>query len=458
MMAPERMIIIMRKNDLTRGSEWPAIFRFSLPLMGASLLQTLYSFVDSVIVGNFVGETAFAAIGLLASSIMLVNMFCSSLGNGVSIVTAQFVGAGKEKDVRETAVTAQILSLAAGMAVVTLCLLGSYPLIGGFLQTPDTMLAYSLQYFRIYSVGLLFQFIYNVCYGLLRAHGDSKGALLFLLTGGILNVALDLLLVIVFHMEVIGAALATIVAQAGSAAACVIYMYRRYPSFDLRKRENRLFHRLKARMISSVSLPILCQTSVLSIGFIVLQRLVNTFGPASIEGFAAEQKVESFIHIIPGALNSAMSSFTGQNVGAGQLERVERGFRKTALAGFLVSAAIAVFMIAFDTRLLSIFHISGEGLARGAAHLDLLVLFMLPQSVYTIAAGLLQGAGDVKITAFSSFLNLFIRVTSAYLMARTPIGFRALWWSLPPAWTANFLINMLRVKSGKWKEKALVRS
>ena len=442
--------------SFTEGSEWKSILSFSLPLMGASLLQTLYSFVDSVIVGNYVGETAFAAIGLLASSIMLVNLFCTSLGNGVNIVTAQFVGAERKKDVRETAMTAQYLMLAVGASVMILCLLASRPLIAGFLQTPGNMLGYSLQYFRIYAVGLLFQFVYQVCYGILRAHGDSRGALLFLLVGGILNVFLDLLFVITFRMEVVGAALATIISQAGSAAACVMYLNRRYPEYSLVNAAGRIFSRQKAGLIAKISLPILAQTSVLSIGFIVLQRLVNSFGAASIEGFAAEQKVESFIHIIPGALNSAMASFTGQNIGAGKPERVKKGFRVTAVFALLVSAAIAAFMIAFDTRLLSVFHISPEGLARGAAHLDILVIFMLPNSVYTIAAGLLQGSGDVKITAAASFVNLFIRVSSAYLLSATFVGYRALWWSLPPAWTANCLINLLRYRSGVWMKKSLV--
>ena len=443
-------------RNMTQGDEWKTIRNFSLPLMGASLLQTLYSFVDSVIVGNFVGKTAFGAIGLLASSIMLVNMFCSSLGNGVSIVTAQFVGAERQRDVQETVLTSQLLSLLVSAVVVGLCLLGSRPLIVGFLGTPEDMQVFSLQYFRIYSVGLLFQFAYQVCYGILRAHGDSKGALLFLLVGGIFNVLLDLLFVIVFRMEVVGAALATIIAQAGSAIACILYLYRHYPACRLFGQKTPLWHPGKAGLIGRISVPILCQTSVLSLGFIVLQRLVNSFGAASIEGFAAEQKVESFIHIVPGGLNSAMSSFTGQNIGAGKTDRIRRGFFKTAGAGFLFSAATALLMIAFGHRFLSVFQISEEGLARGYAHLVVLVIFMLPQSVYTIGAGLLQGAGDVKITALASFLNLFLRVSGAYLMASTWISYRSLWWSLPLAWSANFLIIILRYRSGRWESKSLV--
>lgn len=444
------------EQNMTEGKEWPIILRFALPLMGASLLQTLYSFVDSVIVGQFVGETAFGAIGLLASSIMLVNFLCTSLGNGVSIVTSQFVGAGQKDQVKINVMTAQILSLAVSAVVIVVCLAGSVPLIRFVLRTPDNMVTYSLQYFQIYAAGLFFQFIYQVCYGILRAHGDSRGAMLFLLIAALLNVGLDLLFVVGFRMEVLGAVLATVIAQAGSAAASVIYLYRRYPQYSLFRPENRIWESEKALLIGKISLPIMLQTSVLSIGFIILQRLVNSFGAASIEGFAAEQKVESFIHILPSAFSTAMANFTGQNIGAGKTDRIRRGFRHTVLAAVGASAVIAVIMIAFDTRLLSIFHISGEGLVRGAAHLDLLVIFMLPNAAYTIAAGLLQGAGDVRITAVSSFINLTIRVVSAYFMAATRISYQSIWWSLPLAWSITCIINLSRYKSGIWEHKSVI--
>ena len=443
-------------HDMTKGSEWKSILFFALPLMGSGLLQTMYSFADSVIVGNFVGETAFGAIGLLASMIMLVNMFCTSLGNGVSIVVSQFYGAGRKEDVRETADSALMLSGIVALTAVILCLTFSRPVISGFLRTPENMLGYSLQYFRIYALGLLFQFVYQVAYGILRAHGDSRGAMMFLLVSAILNVGLDLLFVIAFHWEVIGAASATVISQAGAAIACLSYLHRHYPHLSPLVPANRIWRPEKIRMIAGIALPILCQSSVLCIGFIVLQRLVNSFGAASIEGYAAMQKVESFIHIIPGTLNSAMASFTGQNMGAGRPDRVRRGFRSTALLALGVSLVIAVIMIAFDRTFLSVFGISEEGLRRGCEHLDLLVIFMLANSVYTVAAGLLQGAGDVKITAVASFVNLFIRVGSAWLMAGTAISYRCIWLSLPPAWTTNLIINLVRYFSGAWTRKSLV--
>ena len=443
---------------MTEGREGQAIFRFALPLIGASILQTAYSFADSVIVGNFVGETAFGAIGLLSSLIMLVNMFCTSLSSAVSIVVSQFYGAGRKEDLKSCALTAQWLTLLISAGVIAVCVVLARPVVISFLAPPENMQRYSMQYFLIYSAGLFFAFAYHVLYGILRAHGDSGGAMIFLLVAAVLNVFLDLLFVVIFRMEVVGAALATVIAQAGSASAAFLYLIRHYAHLNPFGPGGRQYSREKAKTIIRLWLPILSQTSVLSIGFIVLQRLVNTFGAASIEGYAAMQKVESFIHIIPGALNTAMANFTGQNIGAGKPERVRKGFRVTVVYAVAIAAVIAAVMIAFDEQLISIFHISDEGLRRGCEHLDLLVIFMLVNSVYTICAGLLQGAGDAKTTAFASFVNLFLRVGGAYIMSFTWIGYRCLWYSLPLAWCVNGLINLSRYRSGKWEKKSIVNA
>ena len=441
---------------MTKGTEWRAILFFSLPLMGSSLLQTLYSFVDSIIVGNFVSATAFGGIGMLNSSIMLLNFCATSLGTGASIVAAQYFGAERRRDLRETASTGMILSVIEGVILALICQLIAGWLIVDFLKTPDNMVAYSTWYFRIYGGGLIFQFLYNAAYGVLRAHGDSRGAMLFLLVAAILNVGLDLLFVVVFGWGVPGAAAATVIAQAGSALACTIYLWHFYPQYAFLKAENRIFRWTKAKKIYGIALPILCQQAILSIGFIVLQRLVNSFGEACIDGFAAMQKVESFIHIPSNALNTAISSFVGQNIGAGKYDRVKRGYRITALMGMGCCALIAVVLILNSQPLLGVFNIAADAMAVATEHLNILVVCMLFYSVSNITSGLLQGAGDVKITAVSSFANLIIRVGVSYIMAATWINYRCYYYSLPFAWFTAFAINFTRYKTGIWQKKRLV--
>lgn len=438
------------KKDMTAGPEWSTVLLFSLPMMGASLLQVLYGFVDSVIVGNYVSSTALGAIGLTSAMTWLLNIFCTGLGTGTSIAVAQYFGAKKEREIQE--VIASVYPLAVGLSLVIslACFLLAEPLIFGFLQTPEEMRGDSLAYFLIYSGGIVFPLLYNVTYGILRAHGDSKGALIFLLISSLLNVAMDLLFVVVFQWRVAGAAAATVIAQAGSAAASMVYLYRLHPDLIPRRKYLCAWKR-KTLLLARLSVPIIFQSAVSALGFIVLQRLVNSFGDPSIEGYAAMQRIEQFAHIPSNSFHAAISSFTGQNIGANKLDRVKRGYRSTVLMGIAISAAIGLLVILLDRSLLGMFNIAGESMRRGKEHLDLLMLFIWVSTTTNITCGFLQGAGDVKIPAASGFVNLGIRLALSYLLAGTAVGFRCVYVSMPPAWVITCLLVVFRCRSGKWK-------
>jgi len=443
------------KRNLTAGREWSTILIFSLPMMGASLLQVLYNFVDSAIVANFVSSTALGAIGLTSSMTWLLVIFCTGLGSGTSIAVAQYFGANRESEIKE--VIAAVFPLAVGLsAAITLaCFFTAKPLIFGFLQAPEEMRYDSLTYFLIYSGGIIFQLLYNVVYGILRAHGDSRGALLFLLISSVLNVALDCLFVIVFSWGVAGAAIATVIAQAGCAGASMIYLYKLYPS--LTPDWTYLYAwKEKSSLISHLSVPIILQSMVSALGFIVLQRLVNSFDTPSIEGYAAMQRIEQLAHIPSNSFNVAISSFTGQNIGANKLERAKRGYRSTILMGVVISVIIGVLVIALDQRLLGLFNIGGESMRRGKEHLDLLMLFIWVSTITNITCGFLQGAGDVRVPAVSGFVNLGIRLALSYLMAGTVINFRCVYLSMPPAWIITCILVVFHYHSGKWKKHRIV--
>ncbi|MCJ7833976.1 MATE family efflux transporter [Cuneatibacter sp. NSJ-177] len=438
------------KKDMTVGQEWKTVLVFSLPMMGASLLQVLYNFVDSVIVGNFVSATALGAIGLTSSMTWLLVTFCTGLGSGTSIAVSQYFGAKKEKEIREVIASVFLVAIGLSLAITLACFLIAKPLIFGFLQTPEEMRGDSLTYYLIYSSGIIFQLLYNVTYGILRAHGDSKGALIFLLISSILNVALDCLFVIVFHWGVAGAAVATVIAQAGSAIASLIYLYKLYP--DLVPSRKYLYAwKPRALLISRLSVPIIFQSMISALGFIVLQRLVNSFGSASIEGYAAMQRIEQIAHIPANSFNVAIASFIGQNIGAKKLERVKNGYRATVRMGVLISVMIAALVILLDQNLLGMFNIAGESMRRGKEHLDLLMLFIWVSTISNITCGFLQGAGDVKIPAASGFVNLGVRLALSYLLAGTAVSFRCIYVSMPPAWIIACLLVVFRYRSGKWK-------
>ena len=209
------------KKDMTEGREWSSILLFSLPIMGANLLQVLYNLADSVIVGNLISATALGAVGLTSSMTWLLTAICTSIGAGVNIAVAQYFGAKKETDIQESISVSYLIAVIASIFLTAACFLAARPVIFGFLQAPEEMRFDSMAYFLIYSGGIIFQLLYNVTYGILRAHGDSRGALIFLMISAALNIVLDCVFISVFHMGVSGAAAATVIAQAyfpGSAA------------------------------------------------------------------------------------------------------------------------------------------------------------------------------------------------------------------------------------------------
>lgn len=444
------------KKDMTSGREWSTVLAFSLPIMGANLLQVLYNFADSVIVGNFINPTALGAVGLTSSMTWLLVAFCSALGSGTNIATAQYFGAKKETEIKETISAAYLMTLILSVVLTGVCFLLAKPVIVGFLQAPEEMRTDSQTYFLIYACGILFQLLYNVTYGILRAHGDSRGALIFLLISAVLNVVLDIIFIVVFHMGVAGAAIATVIAQAGSAIASIIYLHHLMPD-RLPSLHYLYAWKKQASLLTSLSVPIILQTTVTSLGFILLQRLINSFGTPSIEGYSAMLKIEQLAHIPSQSFNVAISSFAGQNIGAGKTDRVRRGYRSTICMGILFSVIISAIVIFFDEELLQLFNISGESLRRGREHLDILMCFIWVNTIMNITCGFLQGAGDVKLPAASSFINLGIRLALSYLFAATAIGFRSYYVSMPPAWVIACLVVVFRYRSGKWKEYRIVQ-
>lgn len=443
------------ENNMTQGKEWKAILLFSLPVAGSYLLQILYNISDSIIVGNFVGPDALGAVGLTSAMTWLLVNFCVGLGNGTNIVISQYFGAGRKKSIEKAIGGAYAVAAATALVLTIICFLAAGPVIEGFLQTPPEMSGESRSYYCIYSTGLIFQFIYNVTYGILRAHGDSKGGLIFLFLSSVMNVFLDLLLVAVIPLGVAGAAVATVASQAVSAGASLLYLRKYFPHLwprlDFFKN-----CRKEAAQVVRLSVPLIIQSSITAGGFVVLQRLVNSFGPASIQGYAAMQKVEQIAYIPANAFNMAMGSFVGQNIGARMLDRVERGFNATMKMGGVSTIVLAAVVIAFATPVLQMFNISGDALLRGREHLYILMVCSIFNCISSVSSGLLQGAGDVKPPAVAGFVNLLVRVGSAYLMAGTFVDFRCIYVSIPFSWGAMCAINYFRYRSGKWKRYNIV--
>lgn len=443
---------------MTYGREWTTILFFALPIMGSDLLQALYNLADGVIVGNFIGPAALGAIGITAPMMWLLLSFCASIGTGTSIVVAQLYGAGRQEDIRASVRAAYALSLMVGLSLMLLCFVLARPLVWNFLAAPAEMRETSVLYFRIYAAGLLFQMFYNVTYGILRAHGDSRGGLFFLMIAAVLNVLMDFLAIVVLGWGVAGAAIATIFSQACCAVASMLYLVCFFP--ELRVGFSIVSIKRvdpgKVLTIVKVASPIVAQAAILSIGFAVMQRFVNAFGRASIEGYTSMCKIEELAHIPSNGFYSAVSAFVGQNIGAGKIARAKRGYRAALKMGGVITLVIAIGVGLFSEQMLTMFNISGESLRRGWEHLILLMIFIPVMMTANITSGFLQGSGDVRIPAVASFANLSVRLVGTYLMADTFIDFRSVYASMPFAWITGCLIVLLRYRSGRWRGAKLV--
>ena len=441
-------------KDMTNGSPMKLILGFSIPLLFGYLFQQFYNLVDTLIVGRFLGVDALAAVGSTGSLNFLIIGFCMGVCNGFAIPLAHKFGAGDYRGLRAFMVNAICLSAIFAVVMTAVTVVFCRPILE-LMRTPDNIIDGAYLYIVIIFAGIPATYLYNLISAIIRSMGDSKTPVVFLVISSVMNIALDLVFIINLHLGVAGASLATVISQAASAAASILYMRKLFPEVFPKPRFLYAWKE-KSRLLLRLSVPITFQQMVTALGFTVLQRLVNTFGAASIEGYAAMQKIEQIAHIPSNSFHTAIASFTGQNIGAGQTERVQKGYRVTVGFGVGISAALCVLVLIFDERLLAMFSIAGEAMKRGCEHLDLLMLFIWANTITNITCGFLQGAGDVRIPAASGFVNLGIRLALSYLFAAMGLGYICYFISMPPAWCLTSFFVYLRYRSGKWKKYRIV--
>jgi putative MATE family efflux protein len=442
------------KKDMTTGSEWKLILFFTLPIMAGSFLQQLYNTVDGIIVGNLVNENAFAGVGTCAPLTFLFLSFATGLSVGAGVVVSQYFGARRYGELSAAINTTIILMSAFGIFMSAAGFIITPFLLKTILAVPDTILPYAVTYFRIYCLGLAFQFVYNGIAYALRGMGDSKASLYFLLITTVLNTLLDLLFVLAFHWGVAGTAVATVLSQIVCAGISYIYLRKRY-TFE---NTGKYFDAGICRQILRLGIPSAVQQTIVALGNTALQRLVNSFGDACIAAYAAGSRINMLMFVPIIGFQSGLSSFTGQNIGAGKLDRVKRGFHATLLMAMGVSIAACVFIYIFAPSVLAMFNLQGESLALGVEQVRFFALVFCAFTYYMILGGVLQGSGDVIIQSVATLSALLLRVVTAYIAVHIGLlGYNAAWVTNPIGWAAAILITTLRYLSGRWKNKALVR-
>ena len=442
-------------KDMTQGKEWKLILSFTLPLIGGNLLQQIYSLADSLIVGNFAGQNALAAVGTSFPVTFLLLALATGMTNGVGIMAAQFYGAKNAEAFRKTLSTGCITLFITGIVITLLGIGLSRPIMAGLLRVEEAILASSLSYLRIYCVGLIFQFAYNTFAAILRSIGDSRSTMYFLMISTVLNIVLDLIFVRLW--AVAGVAWATVIAQGVSAITAGIYLFKKVELARFKKGE----FVFDVQMFSTslrLGVPTSIQQCSIGLGMVLLQRLINSFGVDVIAAISASMKLESFAMVPIMMFYMGLSNFTGQNMGAGRIDRIKRGYHQTLVMAMICCAGIILLLIFAGPFAVGFFGMSDAANAVAVEYLRTISVFFLIFCLMYITNGVLQGSGDVAFPTAGSTSSLAIRVITSNLMALVPfIGYRSIFWSLPLGWACGAIIVFTRYRSGKWQHKGIVK-
>ena len=380
-------------NGITEGVIWKQLLIFFFPILFGTFFQQLYNTVDAVIVGRFVGKEALAAVG--GSTGTLINLlvgFFMGLSSGATVIISQFYGGGREKRVSEAVHTAIAFSLACGVGLMVIGIAAS-PIALRAMGTPDDIMQYSLSYIRIYFLGIIPNLVYNMGAGILRAIGDSKRPLYYLMASCFTNIVLDLVLVVWLRLDVRGAAIATIVSQLVSAVLVVLQLLRTKDSYRLVIRKIRLNLFMVMRIVR-IGLPAGLQSVMYSASNIIIQSSVNSLGTDTVAAWTAYSKIDSVYWMIISALGISITTFVGQNYGAGKLDRVKRGIYVCLGLSFLITAILSVTLYLGGGYIYLMFTADAAVIAKGMEILHFLVPAFATYVCIEVLSGALRGTGD----------------------------------------------------------------
>ena len=446
-----------KKRSMLEGSPGISLFLFALPMILGNLFQQFYNMVDSIIVGRFVGEDALAAVGASYSLTNVFVMIAIGGGIGASVITSQYLGAGNFGRMKTSIYTALLTFLGVGIFLGLFGFVMNRQILV-WLNTPENILDAAGTYLGIYFLGMPFLFMYNILSSMFNALGDSKTPLALLIFSSVLNALLDLWFVLSFGLAVAGVAIATVMAQGLAAVLSFLLLLRRLRSFEAEGNIAKYDTGILASMVR-IAIPSILQQSIVSIGMLLVQSVVNGFGSSVLAGYSAGTRIESICIVPMISAGNAVSTFTAQNMGARKPERVRAGYRAAwgIVAGFGV--LILLILSAFGRPIIGAFlDTGGEGLAfeTGYGYLSFLKYFFVCIGLKAISDGVLRGAGDVVVFTCANLVNLTIRVAGAFLLAPV-IGVAAVWYAVPVGWTVNFLISFIRYLTGKWSRRNLVK-
>lgn len=439
-------------KDLTVGKPESVLWKFCLPLFSSIIFQQLYNLADSFVAGKFVGESALAAVGNSYEITLIFIAFAFGCNIGCSVIVSQLFGAKRMADLKTAVYTTLISS-----GIVCLLLMGLGTLLCTdlleLIHTPEDILPDSKLYLDIYILGLPFVFYYNVATGIFSALGDSKTPFYFLAASSLSNIAVDILFVTAFQMGVAGVAWATFLCQGVSCVLAVVVVFRRFRTIET-ERKPALFSWVLLKKIAVVAIPSILQQSFISVGNIIIQGVINTFGSSVIAGYSAAVKLNNLVITSFTTLGNGISNYTAQNIGAEKPDRVRQGFKAGVKLVWMLSLPLVALYLLGGGVLLRIFldDTTGTAMQVGIQFLRVLAPFYFVISAKLVSDGILRGAGLMKQFMAATFTDLILRVVLAKVLS-VPFGTLGIWCAWPIGWTIAAVLSVLFYRRGPWNKK-----
>ena len=437
-------------KDLTEGNIRSLIWKFTLPLLGSMLFQQLYNIADSLVAGKFLGPDALAAVGNSYEITLIFIAFAFGSNMGSSVVVSQYFGAGRKKEMKSAITTTFIAAAVLSILLTAIGLLLTDPLLEA-INTPPDLMAMSAEYLDIYIYGLIFLFLYNISTGIFTAMGDSRTPFIFLAFSSTANIGMDILFVTAFGMGVDGVAWATFICQGISCILAFAALIKRLGSVGENDEKAPLFSFRILRQITLIAVPSILQQSFVSVGNILIQSVVNSFGASVMAGYAAAIKLNNMVITSISTIGNGISSFGAQNFGAGRIDRVKEGRKEGLLMGGIFSIASSILFITLGRFILLLFMNSEATAAHqeGMRFLRIVAPFYIVVTFKIITDSILRGAGDMVPFMVSTFSDLILRAGLAFIFSSF-LGAAGIWLSWPIGWAAGTIISIAFYRSGHW--------
>ena len=437
-------------KDLTVGKPETVLRQFCLPLFGSIIFQQLYNIADSFVAGKFISDNALAAVGNSYEITLIFIAFAFGCNIGCSVIAAQLFGAKRYGDMKSAVYTALITSSVLCAALMLLGIFGCETLLH-LINTPPEVFADSKLYLDIYIFGLPFVFLYNIATGIFSALGDSKTPFIFLACSSLSNIAVDILFVTALGMRVDGVAWATFLCQGVSCVLAIVVVFRRFEKIKTDEHV-RAFSWKHFRSFVVIAVPSILQQSFISVGNIVIQSVINSFGSAVMAGYSAAVKLNNMVITSLTTLGNGISNFTAQNLGAAQYDRIKAGFRAGIKLVWMLCLPLVILYLFAGKPLVSIFinNPTGEAMKTGVQFLKIISPFYFIVAAKLVSDGVLRGAGLMKKFMIATFTDLVLRVILAETLSRTALQVTGIWLSWPIGWCIAAALSIVFYSTEKW--------